>query len=222
MCGNGRPAPICPIPASRRRPARSASITASSCAASSCSGAAPARRRRAMCGGPIAISSTPISAGSSSACAWPARRVRRRVMASDIALYLPIRRDRLDGGLARRGRAGGAGEFADAVLSGLARQPAQHPVPLLLRCARLGAVRGDHPLRRSITRPGPRPRCSRPMARRSPRWPVPGRILVEFGSGSSRKTSLLLERARRGAGLYPDRHRRREPERGGRVAVGPP
>ena len=39
----------------------------------------------------------------------------------------------------------------------------------------------------------------------------PGRVLVEFGSGSSRKTSLLLGALGAGAGLYPDRHRRGEP-----------
>ena len=47
-----------------------------------------------------------------------------------------------------------------------------------------------------------------------------GRILVEFGSGSSRKTSLLLSALGARPRLYPDRHRRREPEGGGRVAVG--
>ena len=36
MCGNGRRAPISPIPASRPQPERSANITASSCAISSC------------------------------------------------------------------------------------------------------------------------------------------------------------------------------------------
>ena len=61
--GNGPAAPIFPIRASSRPRARSANITASSCARRWCFAAAAARPRAAMCGPATATSSTPISAG---------------------------------------------------------------------------------------------------------------------------------------------------------------
>ena len=56
----------------------------------------------------------------------------------------------------------------------------------------------------SITRPAPRRRCSRRIAPRSRRWSGTGRVLIEFGSGSSRKTSLLdLARSARSSAYIP-------------------
>ncbi len=76
--GSGREAPICPIRASRQHPEPWANITASSCAISSCSKAAPAPRLTAMCARPTAISSIHINAGSSWDCGSPVRHDGRR------------------------------------------------------------------------------------------------------------------------------------------------
>ena len=70
MSGNGPGAPSFPIRASSRRKARSASITASSCARSWCCGAAAAPPRAAICAPATATSSIPTSAGCSPACGW--------------------------------------------------------------------------------------------------------------------------------------------------------
>ncbi len=70
-CGNGRRAPIPLTRASARSPAPSASTMVSSCAISSCSAAAPARRRPRTCASRTAISSRPEQGGSSAECAWP-------------------------------------------------------------------------------------------------------------------------------------------------------
>ena len=65
MSGNGQAMPICPTPATARHWERSANTMASSWLASMSCAAAPARRRKAMRGRPIAIFSIPTSAGSS-------------------------------------------------------------------------------------------------------------------------------------------------------------
>ncbi len=91
----------------------------------------------------------------------------------------------------------------------LRAEAALHSLPLLLRCA--GAVSCSRRSRsfQNTTQPAPRRRCSRPMATRSRRW-SDARVLVEFGSGSSRKTSLLIEALGECRRLRPDRHRRRK------------
>ena len=60
-----------------------------------------------------------------------------------------------------------------------------------------------------------RDRAAAPRSRpRSPRYISPGAALVEFGSGASVKTRLLLDAAPQIGGLRADRHQRRGPGRG--------
>ena len=108
----------------------------------------------------------------------------------------------------------------DGVDRRLSRRRARRPVAapegdpraLVLRRARLAAVRGDHRSCPNITRPAPRPRSSTARGDEFAALIGPGRAVVEFGSGSSAKTPLLLARDRPG-GLCPDRHFGRFPAR---------
>src|ERR1019366_4709026 len=69
--GNGRPARMCPIPASRRPREPSANTTASSCAIRWCCAAARAPRRSRTFAPPIATSFRPMCAGNLWAYGWP-------------------------------------------------------------------------------------------------------------------------------------------------------
>ena len=84
-----------------RRPAPSASTTASSCATSTCCAAAPARPRGTTCAPPIATSSRRTPAGSSPASDWR----RTRDVSDDQSIELidlhPPHADLADGGPAR-------------------------------------------------------------------------------------------------------------------------
>ena len=73
--GSGPAARTCPTPDSPRRPARSASTTASSCATSTCCAAAPAPRRAVTSARPTGTSSRRRPAGSSRGCASRAPQV---------------------------------------------------------------------------------------------------------------------------------------------------
>ena len=64
--------------------------------------------------------------------------------------------------------------------------------PLLLRRARVGALRGDHRARRSTTRPAASARSSRPSSPEIVAAAKP-RALIELGSGSASKTRVLLD-----------------------------
>ena len=132
-----------------------------------------------------------------------------RVMESEVSLYLPTRLDR---NVAEPPRRGGRQVTSSPkpCCPVFARRNAQRSLPLLLRRARLGAVRGDHRARRDYptrTETALLEANGEEIAALAGH----GRVLVEFGSGSSRKTSLLLGALGAGTGLYPDRHRRGEP-----------
>ena len=92
-------------------------------------------------------------------------------------------------------------DFAAAVLDGLSRPQEDAALPLLLRRARQRAVRGDHAAAGVLSDAH---RGGDPRRPTRPRWRdgVPaGGVLVEFGSGSSLKTEILLRRAAAAAGL---------------------
>ena len=116
---------------------------------------------------------------------------RRGVMEGDVSLQLP-QGSPAPAESTRAPQTTAHSEFADAVLAGFARSQRSIPCRFFYDARRLGAVRGDHQARRIL--PDPR----RDGAARSPwrgdrrRWRATARVLVEFGSGSSRKTSLLL------------------------------
>ncbi len=111
-------------------------------------------------------------------------------MASDIALYLPSGATASTAAL-RAEEAGGSGEFADAVLSGLARRPRSIP------CRFFYDARGCELFEEITTLEEYYPTRTETALLEAHGEEIaalagPGRILVEFGSGSSRKTSLLL------------------------------
>ena len=111
-------------------------------------------------------------------------------MASDIALYLPSGATASTAAL-RAEEAGGSGEFADAVLSGLARRPRSIP------CRFFYDARGCELFEEITTLDEYYPTRTETALLEAHGEEIaalagPGRILVEFGSGSSRKTSLLL------------------------------
>ena len=103
--------------------------------------------------------------------------------------------------------------FRADVLAGLAAPPARDPGALVLRPARLGTVRGDHRPARILSDPHRDARLLERICRRG-RATIAGtgRAVVEFGSGSSTKTPILLARGRP-RGLCADRHFGRFPAR---------
>ena len=113
---------------------------------------------------PTAISSTRISAGCSPACGW---RVTLMARSRDPA-------------------------FRADVLAGLAGADPGRPGALALRPARLGAVRGDHPAPRILSDPHRDGDAASACPARSRRSSGDGAAVVEFGSGSSAKTPILL------------------------------
>src|SRR5436190_1065250 len=166
--GNGPEAPISPIPASAPPRARSASITASSCARRWCSGAAAAPPRAATFAPATATSTIPISGGCSPAFGWR--------VTPDPA-------------------------FRADVLAGLAA-----PVPAVP--ARWLYDRRGSELFEQITRLAeyyPTRTETAMLERHSAdfaRLSAKGAAVVEFGSGSSAKTPILL-RAIRPAAYVP-------------------
>jgi dimethylhistidine N-methyltransferase len=111
-------------------------------------------------------------------------------MAGDIALYLPSGATATAANLSTE-EAGGSDEFADAVLSGLARRPRSIP------CRFFYDARGSE-LFEEITKldeyypTRTETALLEAHGEEIAELAGSGRILVEFGSGSSRKTSLLL------------------------------
>ena len=139
-------------------------------------------------------------------------------MENDISLDLP------SGSVGRAAKARleearAAGDFAETVLAGLTRKPRRIP------CRFFYDAKGSE-LFEEITKLEEyyptRTETALLEAYGSEIADIagPGRLLVEFGSGSSRKTSLLLSALGAGSSLYPHRHRRREPKGGGGMAVG--
>jgi len=111
-------------------------------------------------------------------------------MASDIALYLPTGATASAASL-RAEEAGGSDEFADAVLSGLGRRPRSIP------CRFFYDAKGSELFEEITALDEYYPTRTETALLESHGEEIAalagsGRILVEFGSGSSRKTSLLL------------------------------
>ncbi len=111
-------------------------------------------------------------------------------MASDISLYLPSGATASAAAL-RAEEAGGSDEFADAVLSGLGRRPRSIP------CRFFYDAKGSELFEEITTLDEYYPTRTETALLEAHGEEIaalagPGRILVEFGSGSSRKTSLLL------------------------------
>jgi L-histidine Nalpha-methyltransferase len=111
-------------------------------------------------------------------------------MASDIALYLPSGATASAASL-RAEEAGGSDEFADAVLSGLGRRPRSIP------CRFFYDAKGSELFEEITALDEYYPTRTETALLESHGEEIAalagsGRILVEFGSGSSRKTSLLL------------------------------
>ena len=111
-------------------------------------------------------------------------------MASDIALYLPTGATASAASL-RAEEAGGSDEFADAVLSGLGRRPRSIPCRFFYDAKgselfeEITALDEYYPTRTETA-------LLEAHGEEIAALAGSGRILVEFGSGSSRKTSLLL------------------------------
>jgi dimethylhistidine N-methyltransferase len=111
-------------------------------------------------------------------------------MASDIALYLPSGATASAASL-RAEEAGGSDEFADAVLSGLGRRPRSIPCRFFYDAKgselfeEITALDEYYPTRTETA-------LLEAHGEEIAALAGSGRILVEFGSGSSRKTSLLL------------------------------
>ena len=169
--------------------------------------------RRAHPRRPTAISSIPISAGSSWACGWPATpdgerhpaRHRRRPRAA-------LRAARPRGSIRR------APILPSAVLAGFARKPRSLP------CRFFYDARGSALFEEITQLPEYYPTRAETALLEAYGDEIAermgdARVLVEFGSGSSRKTSLLLSALAPRRGLCADRRRRREPGGGGGVAV---
>ena len=111
-------------------------------------------------------------------------------MASDIALYLPTGATASAASL-RAEEAVGSDEFADAVLSGLGRRPRSIP------CRFFYDAKGSELFEEITALDEYYPTRTETALLESHGEEIAalagsGRILVEFGSGSSRKTSLLL------------------------------
>ena len=183
-----------PYPGFRPRPAPLASTTASSCGISSCCAAAPAPRRR-----PYSPHLPQLLLSLSALAVHGLAPGGRRLMERTSITSLPRSRAPAPAGrrgaarAVRRGRAAGwrAGPAAFPAASSTTRGAR--------RCSRRS------PRSRNIIRRGWRRRCSTIWrGDRAPRWEMP-RVLVEFGSGSSRKTSLLLAALDRCGRLHPDR-----------------
>jgi len=111
-------------------------------------------------------------------------------MASDISLYLPSGATASAAAL-RSEEAGGSDEFADAVLSGLGRRPRSIPCRFFYDAKgselfeEITALDEYYPTRTETA-------LLEAHGEEIAALAGSGRILVEFGSGSSRKTSLLL------------------------------
>ena len=163
---------------------------------------------------PIAISSIRISAGSSRACG--SRRAR------DGGRRLASAPDRLRGIVAepRATEQPAAGEFAAARAGRACPHATQRSLPLLLRRARLGAVRGDHQARGILSDAG-RDGAARSLWRGDRRARRPGPRAGRVRLGLEPQDEPAARRAGASASLYPDRHRRGEPRRGRGVAVRP-
>ena len=111
-------------------------------------------------------------------------------MESDITLYLPSRSARRSAKL-RAEEAGSGGEFAQAVLGGLTHKPRSIP------CRFFYDARGSELFEEITTLPEYYPTRTETALLEAYGPEIaelagPERVLVEFGSGSSRKTSLLL------------------------------
>ena len=197
--GNGRRAPISPIRAFAPPPARSASTTASSCATRWCCAAAPRSRRPGMSARPIAISFRPRRAGRSPGCG------SRRTLMRDDARF------------AFHDLAPGEESFRDAVLNGLGRAAQVDAVQILLRRARLGAVRGDLPAA-GVLSDAHRDRDSRRKRRRD--RGADGRTFPAHRVRQRRQPqgAPAAAGARPAGGLCPGRHFARAFARGRRVA----
>ena len=87
-----------------------------------------------------------------------------------------------------------AATMARDVRAGLCAEPEGAGAEVLLRRARLAALRADHRAAPSTTRPGPSARSSPSARPRSSPPPARPGTLVELGSGSAAKTRHLLER----------------------------
>ena len=140
-------------------------------------------------------------------------------MEGDVSLQLPAGSAASSRSL-RKPEAPAIGEFAEAVLAGLARNPRSVP------CRFFYDARGSE-LFEEITKleeyypTRVETALLEANGEEIAALAGAGRVLVEFGSGSSRKTSLLLGALCAGAGLHPDRYRRREPRGSRGVAVRP-
>jgi L-histidine Nalpha-methyltransferase len=111
-------------------------------------------------------------------------------MAGDIALYLPSGATATAANLSAD-EAGGSDEFADAVFAGLSRRPRSIP------CRFFYDARGSELFEEITQLDEYYPTRTETALLEAHGEEIaelagPGRILVEFGSGSSRKTSLLL------------------------------
>ena len=160
-------------PDSRR--SRTRSIPKSSSAPSTrCFAAARGPRGPVRCATRSATGTTPFAARSSAASGAPVtRRLLARESVADPRMLAEV-----------AARPGGTPEGAVA--------------QVLLRPARLRALRGDHPARRSTIRPGPSGGCWRRGCRSLIRR-LGTRSLVELGAGSAEKSRIILD-AMRGAG----------------------
>ncbi len=172
-CGSGRRAPTCRTPATGPRPAPSANTTASSWSARTCCAAARAPLRRGTSAPPTATSSTRISAGSSPACALPRTPHERRT-----------RRCHAVAAEAR-------GDFADALIAGLSARQKSIPCRFFYDAAgsalfeAITELPEYYPTRTETA-------ILREHAADMAALAAPGAVLIEFGSGSSTKTELLL------------------------------
>ena len=179
--GNGPPAPTSPIRVIANRRAQSASTTASSWPTSWCCGVVALPRRPTISARPIATSFRRMPVGCLAAFAW--QRIFDERSASAHTLAQPPSTE-----LETTERE----DFRRAVLAGLSRRPRAIPAKFLYDAK--GSALFDeicelpeYYLTRTETK------ILRDRARDIAHLAGPGAALVEFGSGSSVKSRLLLD-----------------------------